>query len=183
MIKDYRSFMLKEQEDDLFADLSDLGFEKKYSEDMISDAMSYIDIESYVQHKDNSTFGWKIRTAGRNEEIGYVTLTGDIAFITTLNADSLWEDLEENLEKLNIRDYKGRDWTLDEVKDAFFNVDWDEEAQEETSTGHIGFYIVKPTDYRENDEIELDASVDSEPKFGMSSVTAAKLIIGNLSQL
>jgi hypothetical protein len=180
MIKDYKSFMVKEQEDDLFADLSDLGFEKKYSEDMISDAISDLDIEEYVSHIDQSSFSWKIRDMGKYNKMAYASLDCYIEFITTLNADSLWDDLEKRLEKLDLRDYEERHWTLDEVKDAFFDVDWDDEAHQETSTDDIGFYIEKPLSYREGDEIELLAKLDSEPKFGMSSVTAADLIIGNL---
>lgn len=181
MIKDYKSFMVKEQEDDLLADLSDLGFERKYSEDMISDAMSYLDIEEYVTHIDNSSYTWKISGEyGNSNERVSVTMDCWVDFTTTLNADNLWDDLEKNLEKLDLRDYEERNWTISEVKDAFFDVDWDIEAHEETSIDHIEGFIKKPTDYREGNEIELDGELDSSPKFNMTSKKAANLVIKNL---
>jgi hypothetical protein len=181
MITGYREFRkIQENEEDLLMDLDDLGFtEPKYSKDMIGDAMSYIEPSEYCSLHNESSYEWVLDQRGPSCT---VTLEGEVVFASTCNQTQMWDDLEKALSKLNPRDYdrKDRKWTLEEVKDAFFDVDWDNKANTATKTDHIELLIVKPSYWRGSKEIELEPELSDSPRFDMTSSDAAALIIKNL---
>jgi hypothetical protein len=181
MITGYREFRkVQENEEDLLLDLEDLGFgETKYSEDMIDDAMKSIEPSEYCTLQNESSYEWVKDQRGPTCT---VTLEGEVVFSSTCNQTQMWDDLEKSLGKLNPRDYdrKYRKWTLEEVKDAFFDVDWDDEANKATKTDHIELLIVKPYHWKPSNEIELEPELSDSPSFDMTSSDAAALIIKNL---
>lgn len=181
MIKDYRLFSkIQENEEELLMDLDDMGFtEPKYSEEMIRDAMSFIEPSQYCSFHNESSYKWVLDQNGLSCT---VSLEGEVIFSSTCNQNQMWEDLKNALGKLKPRDYdrEDRKWTFDEVKDAFFDVDWNDEAINLTKTDHIELLIVKPFYPRESKEIELEPELSDSPRFDMTSADAAALIIKNL---
>lgn len=181
MIKDYKGFSkIQENEEDLLLDLDDLGFtEPKYSEDMIDDAMRSVEPSEYCTLHNESSYEWVLDQRGPSCT---VTLEGEVVFASTCNQNQMWEDFEKSIGRLNPIDYdrKGRKWTLEEVKDAFFDVGWDDEAKAATKTNHIELLIVKPSYWSESREIELEPELSDSPAFDMTSSDAAALIIKNL---